>query len=86
MDKHWYLYIVKATDNSLYTGITLDVKRRIAEHNTSKAGSKYLRSKRPVELVYTEGYPTRSLALKRESAIKNWTRKNKLLLIQRNTL
>ena len=86
MNDSWYLYIVKASDDSLYTGITNNLDRRITEHNLSKVGSKYLRSKRPVVLVYTEKYTSQSLALKRESAIKNWTRKNKLLLIERNTL
>lgn len=81
----WYLYLVECKDNSLYTGITTDIKRRISEHNAGKLkGSKYTRSKRPVQLVYLEVYNNQSEAKIREAAIKNWTRDNKLKLINKN--
>jgi putative endonuclease len=79
--KDWYVYIVKCSDESLYTGITVDVNRRIEEHNNSTKGAKYTRSKRPVHLVYSETQADRSSASKRESAIKKLSRKDKLLLI-----
>lgn len=77
----WFVYIVKCSDGSLYTGITTEVERRINEHNTSNKGAKYTRSKRPVHLVYTEEQENRSTASKRESSIKKLARKDKLLLI-----
>ena len=78
----WYLYIVECKDGSLYTGISTDIQRRIWEHNTSdKLGSKSLRGKRPVKMVYSEEYNTQSDARQRETSIKTWTRKYKLKLI-----
>jgi len=82
---NWYVYIVKCNDNSLYTGITTDIKRRISEHNADNLkGAKSLRGKLPVVLVYSEKFMTQSEARKREMAIKNWKRKYKLLLINKN--
>jgi len=80
---NWYLYIVRCNDNSLYTGITTDTKRRVHEHNTSNAkGSKALRGKRPVTIVYSEIYSTKSAACKREAEIKKWNREDKLNLVK----
>ena len=79
-----YVYIVKCRDNSLYTGYTTDVSRRVWEHNHSSKGARYTRSRRPVTLVYSESYPTRSEAMKREYAIKQMSRSAKLDLIRRN--
>jgi putative endonuclease len=79
----WFLYIVKCKDNSLYTGITKDLKRRVNEHNNSNLlGSKYIRYKRPVELVYYEKLENQSVAAKRESEIKRLKRSLKLDLIR----
>jgi len=78
----YYIYIVKCADNTLYTGIATELERRIEEHNTSEKGAKYTRVRRPVELVYSEEYPDRSAASKREYEIKKkMTRKEKLALI-----
>ena len=63
------VYIVRCADGSLYTGIAKDVAKRIAQHNAGK-GSKYCRSRRPVELVYVESCASVSLALRRELEIK----------------
>jgi len=83
---NWHVYIVRSADDSLYTGITVDVTRRVAEHNTSnRKGSKSLRGKRPVTLVYTEKYSSRSKASARECDIKHMTRAEKLVLISRIT-
>jgi putative endonuclease len=80
--RKWYLYIIKAKDESLYTGITTNITRRVEEHN-SGTGAKCLRGKLPVELVYNEIYNSSSEARKREEAIKNWKRENKLKLINK---
>ncbi len=77
----WYVYIVLCADQSLYTGITKDPTRRVKEHNTSAKGAKSLRFKRPVELVYSEIYPTHQEAARREREIKTWKRSVKLQLI-----
>ena len=82
MNKDWYVYIVRCSDNSLYTGITVDLERRVGEHNTSKKGAKYTKSRRPVHLVYSETHQDRSSASKRESAIKKLSRSDKLSLLK----
>lgn len=82
----WYLYIAQCNDGSLYTGITKDLVRREREHNTdNKKGAKSLRSKRPVQIVYSEQYVLQTDARKRENAIKNWKRKYKLALVEKST-
>lgn len=78
--KDWYVYIVKCSDGSLYTGITVDRVRRVIEHNESKKGAKYTRTRRPVVLVYSETLKDRSSASKREIAIKKLNRIDKLKL------
>ena len=77
---NWYVYIVKSSDTSLYCGITNDIEKRVKTHNNGK-GSKSLRGKLPVSLVYSELYNSRNDALKREAEIKSWTRLKKLDLI-----
>ena len=77
----YYVYILKCSDDTLYTGITTDVKRRVEEHNNSDKGAKYTKLRRPVELVYSEDSQDRSSASKREYAIKQLSRLKKLELI-----
>lgn len=77
----YYFYILRCADNSLYTGITTDLDRRVEEHNTSRKGAKYTRQKRPVELVYFEKFAGRSAAMKREWEVKQLSKKEKELLI-----
>ena len=77
----YYVYIVKCSDTTLYTGITTDVKRRVDEHNHSEKGAKYTKLRRPVSLVYVEEVANRSIASKREYAIKKLSRSAKLALI-----
>ena len=79
----WHVYILKCADDSLYTGVALDIQRRIQEHSSGK-GSKYLRGKSPFKLVYSETFPDKSGALVREAQIKRWTRSQKLALIAEN--
>ena len=77
----WFVYIVRCGDGSLYTGIAKDVKRRCQQHNNGKA-SRYTRSRRPTRLVWHEAHPSQRSALKRESAIKTLTRREKLAMIR----
>ncbi|MFC1808307.1 GIY-YIG nuclease family protein [Candidatus Omnitrophota bacterium] len=79
----WYLYIVLCKDNSLYTGITTDIKRRISEHNTGKGGA-CTAARRPVKLVYHEQRSSKGEALKREAQIKRWTHAKKIAFIDQN--
>ena len=77
----YYVYLLRCADGTLYTGFTNDLARRLAAHNAGR-GAKYTRGRRPVELVYWESFSNKSSALKREYAIKQCTRKEKLALIQ----
>ena len=76
----WLVYILRCRDGSLYTGITNDLPKRLQAHGTGKA-SRYTRSRLPVRLAYQEPQPTKSLALKREAAIKALPRAGKLRLL-----
>jgi len=76
----WFVYIIRCSDDSLYTGITTDISRRLKEHN-SKKGAFYTKNKIPVKLVYEESMAGQSQARKRESAIKSLTREEKLKLV-----
>lgn len=79
----WYIYMVRCSDNTLYTGIAMDVSRRVEEHNAdNKLGAKYTRTRRPVQLVYQESTNSRSEAAKREYAIRTLNKKEKELLVQ----
>jgi putative endonuclease len=80
----WKLYILKCSDDTLYTGITTDIKKRLYEHNNLKTGAKYTRVRRPVELVYCENRYDRVDASKREYEIKQLSRTEKLKLISSN--
>lgn len=77
----WTVYMLRCADGSLYTGITTDVTRRCEQHNAGTA-SRYTRSRRPTRLVYQEAHASRSLALKREAAIKSLSRQEKKALIR----
>ena len=77
----YYVYLLRCGAGTLYAGYTNDLQRRLAVHNAGK-GAKYTRSRLPVELVYWESFSNKSSALKREYAIKQCTRKEKLALIQ----
>ena len=77
----WSCYILCCVDDTLYTGITNDLEKRLAAHNEGTA-AKYTRARGPVELVFMEDCADRSAASKREMAIKSLTRAEKLVLIQ----
>ena len=80
MENTWYLYILRCGDGTLYTGITTDVEKRFAAHQSGK-GAKYTRGRGPLELVYREQCGDHSDALKREIEIKRLTREQKQALI-----
>ncbi len=77
----YFVYIVQCNDSTLYTGIAKDIEKRLDEHNSSDKGAKYTKIRRPVKLVYSEAQADRSMASKREYAIKKLTREKKLELI-----
>ena len=80
----WFVYILRCSDNSLYTGVTTDLQRRIKEHNSNgKIAAKYTRARQPVTLVYYEKAANRSDACKREYQIKQLTKPQKERLISR---
>lgn len=77
----WFVYIIEASDGSLYTGVTTNVERRFTEHRDSAKGAKFFRGRRPLKIVYQQDHPDRSSALQREAEIKKLTREKKLYLI-----
>ncbi len=82
----WHVYVLRCADNSLYTGVALDVYKRLDEHNgITKNGAKYTHARRPVELVYQEPANSRSDACKREYVIRNLKKTQKEKLIKINS-
>jgi putative endonuclease len=75
----FFVYILECRDKSLYTGIARDIEKRIKQHSLSR-GSRYVRSRLPVRIVYSEGFRTHSEALKREIQIKRMTHAQKAML------
>jgi putative endonuclease len=79
----WCVYMLQCADGSLYTGITTDIIRRVAEHNgEGEPGARYTRGRRPVQLVYQEAVTNRAEAARREAAIKRLSRAHKLALCE----
>jgi putative endonuclease len=78
----WHIYILKCADKTFYTGITTDLERRVREHNDSKLGARYTKSRRPVKLVYCRKIKNRPLAMKEELRIKRLSRPEKIKLIK----
>ena len=77
----WWVYLVRCADNSLYCGIAIDPEKREKEHNASKKGAAYTRSRRPVQLVWKQKMSSKSDALKREIEIKKLSKADKERLI-----
>lgn len=79
----YYLYLLECADQSIYTGITTDLDRRLREHKEGKVGkgTNYTSAKGAVKIVYSEEHPYRSSASKREAEIKKMSRQEKLELI-----
>lgn len=78
----YFVYILRCSDNTLYTGITTDLERRLGEHNGSPKGAKYTRNRRPVKIVYSEPCKDKSAASKREYAIKQLTKREKEAMLK----
>jgi len=78
----WHVYIVRCADDSLYTGCTNDLLKRVATHNAGK-GARYTRSRLPVSVVWSVRVKDRSAALSREAKLKQLSRAEKLALISR---
>lgn len=78
MPQDWFVYILGCADGTLYTGITTDLVRRVAEHNGERnGGARYTRARRPVVLMWSEQLPDRASASRREAAIKRLPREDK---------
>jgi len=80
----YYVYILRCRDGSLYTGWTNDLAKRTEAHNKGQ-GAKYTKGRGPMELIYHEEYSNKSEALKREYAIKRFSKAQKLELIQKSS-
>jgi putative endonuclease len=78
-----YVYVLRCADDSLYTGYTTDVERRVAEHDAGE-GAKYTRGRTPVELVHVESFGSQSAAMTREYEIKQFSRARKESLVENN--
>jgi putative endonuclease len=78
----WFVYIVEAENGHLYTGITTDLERRFAEHQSKQGGARFFHTSSAKKMVYQESHPNRSSASKREAAIKKLSRQAKIKLIE----
>jgi putative endonuclease len=78
----WYVYFLRCSDNSIYTGITNNLKQRLSRHSQGK-GCKYTASRQPVKIIYKEKQPDKSAALKRELGLKKLSKKQKEEIIRR---
>jgi putative endonuclease len=79
----WFVYMLRCSDDTLYTGVTTDVQRRVAEHNGTTKGAKYTKARQPVALVYTKKAKDRSGAQIKEAQLRKLTRREKLLLVNK---
>jgi putative endonuclease len=79
----WQVYILQCKDKTLYTGVTVDLERRLTEHNESKKGAKYTKARRPVKLVYSRRFRSRATATAEEARIKKMKREDKIKLIEK---
>jgi len=75
------VYMLRCSDDTLYSGVTTDLERRVQEHNGSKKGAKYTKARQPVELVYSQIVGDRSEAQIKEAQLRKLSRKEKLLLV-----
>jgi putative endonuclease len=79
----WFVYMLRCSDDTLYTGVTTDVVRRVSEHNGRTKGAKYTKARQPVELVYSKKAKDRSSAQIKEAELKKMSRENKLALLKK---
>lgn len=81
MEQTYYFYLLRCSDGSLYAGICIDLEQRVQTHQNGK-GAKYTRSRLPVALVYNEQHRSKGEALRREAAVKKWTKQRKEELLR----
>lgn len=79
----WFVYIIEAENGQLYTGITTDLERRFAEHQSKQGGARFFHTSAAKQMVFHQTHPDRSSASKREAAIKKLSRKAKIDLINK---
>ncbi len=80
----YFFYILRCADNSLYCGMTSNIKNRLKEHNsTGPRGAKYLRGKKPVKMIYSEKFPDIKAAMSREFEVKKWPKAKKEALVSK---
>jgi predicted GIY-YIG superfamily endonuclease len=84
-EAQWFFYMVRCNDNSLYSGMTNNLKERVKKHNDG-TGAKYTSSHKPVTLVYSERHTNASEAKKRENEVKGWPKHKKETLVSNGTL
>ncbi len=84
MKRSAYVYLLRCSDGTIYTGWTLDVARRVKTHQQGR-GARYTRTRRPVTLIYQERLPSRRAAMRREIAIKKMPRARKLALAEKRS-
>lgn len=82
---NWSIYIIEASDGSLYTGVTTDIERRFSEHLQGRRGARFFNGRQPLRVVYREHGYTRSSACQREAKIKKLSRSEKQSLIAART-
>ncbi len=82
MKRSAFVYLLRCSDGTVYTGWTLDVERRVKAHQQGH-GARYTQTRRPVTLIYHERLPSRRAAMRREVAIKKMSRSRKLALAER---
>ena len=86
---NWFVYLLRCSDDTLYAGVTVDLERRVREHNGEvgpQKGAKYTKARRPVSLVYYEVCLNRSAAQTREAALRKLSRAEKRILIDKMSL
>jgi putative endonuclease len=79
----WFIYILLCSDSSLYTGATNNLDKRFLDHKNGKGGH-YTRAHKPLQMIHTEQFATKSEALKREWEIKSWSREKKIAALHLN--
>lgn len=77
----WFVYLLRCSDNSIYTGISIDVEARVKKHNLGR-GAMFTSGRRPVTLMFKEEHPDQASAMRRERQIKTWDKRKKELLSQ----
>lgn len=80
MDREYYFYLLRCSDDSLYAGICVDIEQRVETHQQGK-GAKYTRGRLPARLVFHEQHRSKGDALRREAAVKKWTKQRKERLV-----